>query len=317
MARGRSVIEVAIIGDVKNLQKSFSQVNAATGGLAGSLVKGFVGLQAIDKSFEFIDSSLAKADEFSDAMDRLDGTIGKLDSQKIEDIAFDFTGIGLSADEVGSLAANFAALATAAGVSAPTIANLTPDLLEIAAAVSATTGKTLDEVVSDIGKAAAGNQKSVSDYGIVVNKALNPEARLIDILEQAKELFPEVSSATDDYAGKQEQLNAKWDNFSIKVGAALEGPLSGVLDFFITMIDRDIPKMMEDLGNLGDAFVGFGRTALGPLGNVRDALEGLGDLIGDVAFNLTHIGQNVPRISERDLRYANSLYEERNSRVRP
>lgn len=317
MARGRSVIEVAIIGDVKNLQKSFSQVNTMTGGLAGTLAKGFIGFQAIDKTFDVIQGGLEKADAFNDAFDRLDGTIGQIDSKKIEDMAFDFTEIGLSADEVGTLAANFAALATAAGVSAPTIATITPDILKVAAAVAATTGKTLDEVIGDIGKAAGGNQKPVSEYGVVVDKALNPEARILDILEQLKTLFPDVQSATDDLAGSQETLGAKWDNFTIKVGGALEGPLKDLLDFFTDFIDRQLPLAVIGLDAIGRAMEDFGKSSLRAIDEVADAVGGLIDLLGDAAAAVGSFGGGRGFINEKDLKINQDAFNERNYQGRP
>lgn len=290
MARGDSIIRVSIIGDASGLNKTIGQVDTKLGtltkigaGIGGALI----GLQAIDKGFEFIGSSLDKADAFADAFDTLGRQITPEFADRIKDVAFDFSNIGLSADEVGTLAANFANLATAAGVTAPAIATMTPDLLEVAAAIAAKTGKTVDEVVTDLGKAAQGSQKPVADLGIVVDDTLNPDALILSILEQAKTLYGEAGAAADDYAGKQEALNAKWDNFSIKVGAALEGPLSGVLDFFIAIVDRDIPNMMEGLSDLGQGFEDFGRFALGPLGNVRDALGGIGDLLRDIAGGLS------------------------------
>lgn len=283
--RARSIIEVAILADVKNLDKTLTQIDkkiGTIGKVGAGVVGGFVALGAIDKGFEFVSSSLEKADAFSDAFDTLSRQITPEFADRVKDIAFDFSDIGLSADEVGALAANFANLATAAGASAPAIADMTPKLLDVAAAIAAKTGKTVDEVVTDLGKAAQGSQKPVADLGIVVDDTLNPDALLLSILEQAETLYGTAGDAAADYAGKQEALNAKWDNFSIKVGAALEGPLSGMLDFFITIIDRDIPRMMEGFEDLGKGIEDFARFALGPLGNLRDALGGILDLLGNV-----------------------------------
>ena len=67
MARGRSVIEVAIIGDVKNLQTAFGKVDALSGGAATSLLKLGAGFLSVRTAFDFIDDSLGKFDDFNDA----------------------------------------------------------------------------------------------------------------------------------------------------------------------------------------------------------------------------------------------------------
>jgi len=299
VSKGDSVINVTIKGDAKDLNAALGSAEKKAGGFAsniGTAAKAAGGIliagAAVGTAFEFVSGALEKSDAFGDSMDRLAGTIGQVDAQKIKDIAFNMSDIGLSADEVATLAASFADLATAAGVSAPAIANATPDMLKIAAAVAATTGKTIDEVVTDIGKAANGAQKPVSDLGVVVDSTLNPDEQLTSILEQLKAKFPDVAAATGDLAGKQDALNAKWDNFTIKVGDALDGPLQGVLDFMLTIVDRDIPNMMRGFDELGANITGFGRTVLGPLGNVRDVLGGIGDLIANInRIDITHLGQ--------------------------
>lgn len=280
MPSANSTIRVSIIGDTKGLDQSLGKAQSKIGGFAKGLGGALVGLAVIDKGFEFAASSLEKADKMADAFDRLDSLITPAFSKQVEDTAFGFTNIGLSADEVGDLATSFAAIATASGASSGAIAAAVPGLLDVAAAISAKTGKTVDEVVVALGKAAGGSAKGVKEFGIIVDTALSPDEQITSILTQAQTLFGTAGDAANDYAGKQEALNAKWDNFSIKVGQALEGPLSGMLDFFITIIDRDIPNMMKGFDDAGRAIDGFARTVLGPLGNINDILGGIGDFFG-------------------------------------
>lgn len=282
--RARSIIEVAVLADVKNLDKTLTQVDkkiGTIGKVGAGVVGGFVALGAIDKAFDFVGGALEKADTFNDSFDTLARQITPEFADRVKAIAFDFSDIGLSADEVGTLASNFANLATAAGASAPQIATLTPQLLDVAAAISAKTGKSIDEVVTDIGKAAQGSQKPVADLGIVVDETLNPDQQLLSILSQASTLYGTAKDATDDFAGSQDTVNAKWDNFTIKVGEALDGPLKALLDFINDEIDA-IPHAIEGWQMLGGVIEQFGRNVLGPLGNVRDVLGGIIDLFGQV-----------------------------------
>jgi hypothetical protein len=281
MARGDSIIRVSIIGDAKKLLGTLGEVDRKTGGLLKIAGGAFLASRVIDTGFDIIGESVDKADAFADSLDRISRTVSPDFAKRIEDVAFDMTDIGLSADEVGTMAAAFAALATAAKVTEPTIAAVTPDLLRIASAIAASTGKTVDEVIEDIGKAIKGSQRPVEEYGFVIDAALSPDQTILSILEQAKILFPEVKSATDDLAGSQDNLGAKWDNFTILLGNALEGPLKGVVDWGIDILEM-IPSAIQGWQMLGKSIEDFGRFALGPLGNVRDAINAIGDAINNV-----------------------------------
>jgi hypothetical protein len=276
MATGDSVIRVTILGDAKALTAAIATADGKIKNFArtagGALVGGFVAFRAIDAGFSTLQGGLDNADKLADSLTRIEGTTTPEFARQIHEIAFNMTEIGLSAPEVGNLAANFTDLATAAKVSEPTILAMTPQLLEIASAIAATTGKTVDEVISDIGKAAAGNQKAVSDYGIVVDKSLNPDARILDIVDQLILKFPDAKQAADDYAGAQEELGAKWDNFTTRLGEALEGPLAGVVDWMNDMADA-IPGAIDGWGMLFNAISNGARTVLGPLGNVADVMR--------------------------------------------
>jgi methyl-accepting chemotaxis protein len=285
VARSNSVISVSIIGDAKKLIGALNDANVATGGLIKSALKVAGGAllagKAVDAVFDIAKDSLENADRFADALDRVARLTTPQFASSLHDVAFSMTDFGLSAPEVAELAASFAAFATAAKVTEPAIETMPSSLLKVAAAVSAQTGKSVAEVVEDIGRAATGSKKVIADYGIVIDKALNPEQQLISILSQLQERFPKVTDATNDFAGAQGELNAKWINFKTKLGEALEGPLKDVLDVFNNILD-DIPQMIEDLSNLAAAFENMGRTALAPLGNIRDALEGILNLAGQI-----------------------------------
>lgn len=287
MATSKSIISVAILGDAKSL---VAAVNTAEGRLKGfgkKLALGVGGIVAVDKVFDVIGDSLENADKFADALDRIKGLSGGAFADKIGDIAFSMSNIGLSAPEVADLAASFDSFATSAGVSQPLIQDITPDLVAIAAAVAATTGKTVDEVIGDIGRAAAGNKKSVADLGIVIDGTLNPDAQILSILDQLKTKFPDVVSATGDLAGKQDALNAKWDNATTKLGLLVEGPMAAVLDWFIQVIDNDIPSAITGFSMLNDALGRFGDDTLGGLITVRD-------LLNDIVKTLPLVGGGFP-----------------------
>jgi hypothetical protein len=309
MPSASSVIRVSIIGDTKaldaSLTKAQSSVKTAALGIGGA----FLAAGAISKGFDIAGDALAKADDFADSLDRISGTVSPGFAKRIEDVAFDMTNVGLSADEVGTLAANWADLATAAGVSESAITTVTPDLLQLAAAIAATTGKTVDEVIADIGAAARGNQKSVNDYGIVIDKSMNPDARVLDILAQLTAKFPDATSALNDFAGSQDKIQSKWDNMMIKLGEALEGPMQGFADIVSEILDElaDWPGAIADIVG---AFEGFFKKVASPLATIADIIN---DITGDhtVRFTVVESGTRTPR-TERDLSRTQDNIRERN-----
>ncbi len=314
MARSNSVINVSIIGDARKLISAVDEVDRSTGGLIKSGVKILGASVAIKKGFDIVGDSLDNADRFEDAITRIKGTTNQAFADRIADISDDMANIGLSAPEVAELAASFTDFATAAQVSQPAILAITPQMLDLAAAISATTGKTVDEVITDIGKAAAGNQKSVSDYGIVVNKALNPDERLTDIVQQLIDKFPDAASATSDFAGRQDVLNASWETATTKLGMLVEGPLTDILNVFINILE-DIPQLITDFQNFGKAIEDFGRTALGPLGNVRDVLADIVGLFDQTNSNAGTFHVNTTRrvmSADRDIADAVARERQRN-----
>lgn len=317
MARGKSVIDVLIIGDAKKLQGAFKDADAATGGLLKTAAKIGGATAIVSAGVDFVGDALKKVDNFEDGFDRLAGNIGEIDAQKVKDIAFDLSNIGLSADEVGTLAANFSAFASAAQVSAPAIAALTPKLLDVAVAVSAKTGKTLDEVITDIGKAVQGQQRPVSEYGLVIDKALNPDDQLRSILDQLKTKFGDAKDAIGDVAGAQDILTAKWDNFGVRVGENLEGPIHDLQLGLIFLADDTLPKVGAGFDTLGDKIGVWGKDALNPIALVTDAIGGIGDALRNAGGAIDSFINGPGALSESEVRRLNSLFTERNSQGRP
>jgi hypothetical protein len=278
VARASSVIKVSIIGDVRNLQKGLGQADAATGGFIKSSAKLVGGAllagAAIDKVFDFAQGSLAKADDFNDHLDTLSKLTTPAFARHLHDVAFGMADIGLSAGGVAAAATAFASFGKAAGASTSAIEAAIPGLLDVAEAIHAKTGKTIDEVITDIGAGINGTGKGLRDYGISVDKALNPDERILSILSQAKTLFGDANSAASDLHGTQDKINANVDNFSIKLGEALEGPLNSIALAGLEILDelKDWPGAIADI--------------LGPLARVADAFAHILDLAGRVVGTL-------------------------------
>ena len=311
MVRASSVISVSIIGDAKKLTGALSSADQATGGLLKSAGKVLLAGKVINEGFDFVQDALGESDRLGDAMARLSTQLSPDTAKTLERTADNFSRIGASTQDMLELEAIFTDFGTAAGIADPTIAGMAESVAATAQALTQTDdqGRDASAMLDLLDKAAGGSAKAAKELGVSLTEGLSPADQMRSILAQLEPKLVDATTGTQDLASKQDELGAKFETVMGKIGQGLEGPLTGILQFIDDEIDA-IPGAIDGWEMLGAAVEGFGRTALAPLGNVRDALEGLGDLIGDVAFNLTHIGQNVP--NDRQVTQAAQREAERN-----
>jgi hypothetical protein len=311
MSTASSIIRVSIIGDAKKLVGAIDTANKKTDGLLSSGTKVVAGsllaLGVIDKAFDFVNTSLDNADKYADAIERISGATSADFAANVASISDDFTKIGLSNAEFADFAAKFVDLATAAGTAQPLIEKMTPDIVTLATAVAATTGKTVDEVIEDIGKAIKGSQKPVEEYGIVIDSALSPDDQLTSIIDQLTKKFPDAQKAAEDFAGAQGELDAKMETFSTHVGMAVEGPLTDLLNIFNTTFDN-MDNGIEGYHRLHDVIKGFSPAAFPQLGDLFDLLNNIIGAAGQIKGPA--LGGSVS--SDREVTFAQRREAERN-----
>jgi hypothetical protein len=328
MARSSSIISVSIIGDAKKLIGAVNAADQSTGGLTKIAVTGI----AVRKGFDLINDSLAEADRRGDAIQRLTNQIGDLSGPLIE-TADNFAKIGASAQDMIELEAIFADIATSAGVAEPEIAKNAEQLSAMALALAQVHDADPSAILEAIGKAIGGQTRGLKEYGIdlteasVAQKAMEmtgkdnaksltaqelAAARTALIIAELTPLLGQVADGTGDLAQKQDELGAKFETVMGKIGAGVEGPLSDVLDFINDEIDA-IPGAIAGWQMLGKAIEDFGRMALGPLGNVADALRTIISLFdnGQRAFQVS-TGRTSRSGSDRDTNSAVERERERN-----
>lgn len=302
MPSADSIIRVSIIGDAKKLTGALGEADKSTGGLLKSAGKALVGLAVIDKAFDFAQTAVAETDRLGDAMTRLNISIGETNTAKLADAADDYTAIGLSTQDVLEGAAAFADLGTNAGIAAPDIANLSDDVAATAAAMALLDDSDAAGNIDLIGKAAAGNAKAMRSLGINISEtdvlaaALaatgkttaasltegeKATARLNLVLAALKPKLDAATTGSGDLEQSQAELQARAETLAGKLGGPLSDSLNTVVGFILDEIDA-IPGAIKGWQMLGGAIESFGRHALGPLGNVRDALNGILSLLGQV-----------------------------------
>lgn len=308
MARASSIISVSIIGDAKKLIGAVGDADRATGGLVKSTVKVVGGTIAVKKGFDILNDSLDEADRKGDAITRLQQSVGKIDTQKLEDTAGNFTEIGASSQDMLELEAAYADLAKSAGIAAPDIATSAEKMAIAAVAAARIHEEDPSAIIDAIGKASGGATRGLKPYGVDLTEAAvqqramhdtgkdNPKllsdtelaaARTALILDGFAGITSDAALASEDLHDKQSILGAKVEEVGGKMGEFAEGPLTDVLQFILDEIDA-IPAAVDGWGMLGDAIFKFGSEALAPLAAVNDLLQ-------DILDNLSHVGQRMPQ----------------------
>lgn len=335
MAGASSTINVAITGDARKLIKATKDADKATGKLGGSMKRtaagigsAFAGLFAVSKGFEFIQGGLNEFDRLGDATARLNRLVGVTNTAKIENVARSFERLGLSRQDVLELAADFAGLGTAAGISKGNLAGLADDAAGIAAAFSQTDskGRSPEEIIRLIGKAANGSKKPLQELNIplskqeVLTRALKDTgrkhlknltdgeiatARLKLIIEKLNPVLHDQLTGTQDLEGAQKELNAKIETFQGELGAGMTPIL---LNFFkgLGVVEAALPgfsKSISDNFDKGlDTIVTFGQTigvtshSIG--GDFDEIVAGGSALVADLTEDFTQIIDGVTAIGE-------------------
>jgi hypothetical protein len=331
VARSSSIISVSIIGDAKKLIGAVNAADQSTGGLIKSTVKVVGASVAIRKGFDLINDSLAEADRRGDAIQRLTNQIGNLADPLIK-TADNFSKIGASAQDMIELEATFADLATSAGVTEPEIAANAEQLSAMALALAQVHDADPSAIMDAIGKAIGGQTRGIKQYGVDLTeasvaqramemtgkdnaKALTAQelaaARTSLIMEAFTPILDQVATGTGDVAQKQDELGAKFETVSGKIGVAVEGPLGSALDWINDMIDA-IPAAMDGWGALGDKINDVVGQIQGPLNDLRALVANLLDMFSDLRTQTSgNFDRHDSPNGQRDRDIAASLARER------
>ncbi len=321
MGVAKTVISVAIIGDAKKLIGALGKADAATGGLLSSAGKLLVAGKVVQEGFQFIGDSLHEADRLGDALQRLNVQVGPEFAKRIDDAAKSFINLGLSRQDVDELAASFADIGTAIGLTDNQIANFAVTATGTAQALQLLGKGDAAGLIDQIGKAAGGSEKAAKALGVTLLKNVDANTQLSNILLQLNPQLQAATTGTGDLEQKQSAMQARVETLQAELGEKLAPALGDVLQFINDEIDA-IPAAIEGWKSLGAAVEGFGRTALGPLGNVRDVLAEILSLLGQTGLQNqlagpdSGFGKVRARLSDSAVSGATTRTADRNGTVR-
>lgn len=297
-----STILVRILGDAKGLTTALTTADQGLGGTVKKIAGGLILLGGVKAGFDALGDANKEADRLGDATSRLNLQLGDL-AGPLESTADGFAKIGASKQDMLELEANFADLATKAGIADPLIAANAADVAAIANAVSLLGDQDPATVVDEIGKAAGGAAKPLGELGVnldplaVQAQALADTgkssaasltanelaaARLKLILEQLQPKLTDVTTGTQDLEGEQRSLQARVETLSGSLGEKLAPAEASVLQFLNDEIDA-IPSAIQGYQMLGKAIEDMARDALTPVARLADAVNAVIDAAGGLA----------------------------------
>lgn len=108
-------------------------------------------------------------------------------------------------------------------------------LLNLGLDVSAGTGKSLDSVVSALGKSYDGSNASLSRLGLGLDATLLKEGKVSDIMKQLRKDFQGFAEEdANTMEGKLKRLNLRWEETKEQIGGILLEGLEPLMDWFET-----------------------------------------------------------------------------------
>lgn len=169
---------------------------------------------------------------------------------------------------------------------------------EVAANISAATGKDLATVMLALGKGSQGSTRSLAALGIEVEKG----AKIKDILRAADEKYlgvaEEVANSTSGkFLAAQIDLNEQIEAFGAKFLPAVNEALTFLTENVLPMVTPVLDTLAEIIFNIGNAFAGKGGVAdsigkvVGPL--LEDLMPAIEDIAGAVGGLFDAVGRLI------------------------
>lgn len=319
MARG-PVLTITMTGDAKGATAAATQVEASYEGMGAKMTGVVAGVTAAVTSFA-IDAGKQLLSNVGDWIElgrqaeifqaKADTVFGESASSVREFAAESAGAMGLTADAAVGLAANMGDLLVPIGFTRSEAAELSTDSLDVAAALSAWSGGTIDTKTAseDLAKAMLGEREGLKKYGVSINQAevdqralkiaQDDGRRSIEardralatsqlITEKATDSITAWNDGTMDAVKAQNQQKATWSELATTVGTALL-PAAEKLGATLVELAPQIEKVVAELLPLLDVVVNLAEGigwAISQIadGDIDEVLDYMGQLKTDAGF---------------------------------
>lgn len=287
-----STIKIKILGDASGFKKATDDASGAigalekaTGGIAGKIGAAFAGIGVANFAKNAVDLASGIGESFS----KLNVLVG--DSAKgINDWAKS-TGrsIGIAQADALEAAGNFANMFQIIGKSGPEVADMSKQMVQLAADMASFNNASIEETLEAIAAGLRGESEPLRRFGVALDDAtLRQKALDMGLVKTTKETLPpaikmqaaygvildqtskqqgDFARTSDGLANQQRILAASFKDMQTRIGAGLL-PVAGQL---VDKLNDAIPVLEEMIGSVFDLAGKFGGLA-GPLAETGGAL---------------------------------------------
>jgi len=207
MAKGDSVINIAILGDARKFKKAIGEANsklgafsAKVGNVSANVVKGFGVMGAAAGGLAVVvGKQLFDVGEELTALDQKIGTVFSGESlNTVTDWADEVAArMGLTSTQAAGLAANAGDLLKPMGFTADQAADMSTEIIGLAGALSEWSGgqRGVEETAEILSKALLGERDSLKSLGIAINQAEVDQRALLIAQQNGREAITQQDKA--------------------------------------------------------------------------------------------------------------------------
>lgn len=236
--------------------------------------KTIAGVLAVTALVDFGRQAVQAASDLEQAMGAVDATFGSSADQIHKFGETSAQTVGLATSEYEQMAATFGAQLSNMGVSAGELIPTTNSLIQMGADLAAQYGGSTAAAVSALSSLMRGERDPIERYGVTINDAAiqakkaelgldglsgaadrsaTTQATLALLMQQTGSAAGAFAREADTLAGRQQRLNAEWENTKAKIGAALMPAAEGM----VSLANSALPVLESvgtAVGNVASAF---------------------------------------------------------------
>ena len=307
MARSNTV-QVKFVADVENIRKGVSQVNQQLSTFQKAAKAVGVATAAYFAAKPIVNFASAAIDAASSMEEAVNKTneVFEASAYKIEEWAKSSAqSVLLSENEALAAAATFGNMFTAMGAGADEAADLSIQMVQLAADLASFNDTSVDEALDALRSGLAGQTMPLRRFGVDLNAArikaeaaaqgfntagstLDGLARLMGatnvIMQDTAKAQGDVARTSDSYANATKRLEAEVQNLALAFGEGLFEGIGGAGDKMLEFSDlaRDLKPLMRDLGKFAGDFAGDVLYLAGHLGKAASKMEELRQSAGPI-----------------------------------
>lgn len=289
-------------------QAAFGNLGIAVASFGSALVA----VQGLRAFIGFADQAIGKASDLAESTSKTNVVFGDLADQVKKFAATGPQALGLSTQAALEATSTFGNLFVALGLSQEAAADLSPDIVQLAADLASFNNIEVGDALEKLRSGLVGETEPLRALGVAINEAAvnakalelglvgsngqiseaaKVQARYALILEQTTTAQGDFARTADGIANKQRTLNAEFDDFQAKVGEALIPAFEALIDVApqaLALLEGLIPVIQSVATSFGDAV----DTIQPFLENITKIQQGIGAVSDAFAVSRAAVNQS-------------------------